>query len=422
MGNIGPIPFRYRLLSGALSAACGSGAPVSSAPRVEFELPAVGAQESRRRDQPAPFTRAVAIAAGDYHTCALIEGGAVKCWGEGEHGALGYGSTESVGDDETPASKGAVVLGEAATQIVAGPNHTCAVLASGNVRCWGLGPDAAFEFQSMDDNARKVVPHEHRIGDDELPVAWPARNLGSVYKLASGTMGTCAVQRGGGVWCWGPDRLLGEFEKAKWYGQDPHQPFGWHIDFGGQVEDLAIARRHMCALMATGSVRCFGVATDGALGYGNKRTVGDDESPAMVGDVNIGGAATAVGTGYERTCAALVSGHLRCWGQVFRRKNGESSTECIGDDELPIYVAALDLRTQGQKCTRQRLVQLRAPGNGTCAVLEHGLEDAYDVRRFEPATGRRGNDPHGRRRFGRQSGPNRNRCFPCVCVAGDGSR
>lgn len=159
------------------------------------------------------------MAAGDYHTCALLEGGAVKCWGEGEHGALGYGSSENVGDDETPALMGAVVLGEAATQILAGPNHTCAVLASGNVRCWGLGPDAAFEFQSVGDNARPVVPHEHRIGDDELPVAWPARDLGSVYKLASGTMGTCSVEAVFGIGvqiaCWASSRRQSGMAKIR---------------------------------------------------------------------------------------------------------------------------------------------------------------------------------------------------------------
>lgn len=84
----------------------------------------------------------------------------------------------------------------------------------------------------------------------------------------------------------------------------------------------------------------------------------------MVGDVNVGGTATAVGAGFGRTCAALSSGHLRCWGQVFRRKNGESRTECIGDDELPTSVAALDL---GHK-----VKSVHVNGSYNCALLETG--------------------------------------------------
>lgn len=50
----------------------------------------------------------VAIDAGDAHTCARLNNGAVRCWGLGIHGQLGYGNMESIGDDESPASAGDV--------------------------------------------------------------------------------------------------------------------------------------------------------------------------------------------------------------------------------------------------------------------------------------------------------------------------
>src|SRR5207249_6936380 len=82
----------------------------------------------------------VQLTAGGLHTCALLEGGKIRCWGNNQYGQLGYGHTLSIGDDETPASAGDVRIGDdvKAVRVVAGANHTCAVLDTGAVRCWGL--------------------------------------------------------------------------------------------------------------------------------------------------------------------------------------------------------------------------------------------------------------------------------------------
>ncbi len=44
------------------------------------------------------------IVADGWHTCALLSGGGVRCWGDGANGQLGYANTDWIGDDETPAS------------------------------------------------------------------------------------------------------------------------------------------------------------------------------------------------------------------------------------------------------------------------------------------------------------------------------
>ena len=41
----------------------------------------------------------VQLTAGDEHTCALLDSGAVRCWGSGFLGQLGYGNTSTIGDD-----------------------------------------------------------------------------------------------------------------------------------------------------------------------------------------------------------------------------------------------------------------------------------------------------------------------------------
>ncbi len=45
---------------------------------------------------------AVQLSAGTYHTCARMEGGAIRCWGNGGYGRLGYGNTDNIGDDDPP--------------------------------------------------------------------------------------------------------------------------------------------------------------------------------------------------------------------------------------------------------------------------------------------------------------------------------
>jgi alpha-tubulin suppressor-like RCC1 family protein len=78
---------------------------------------------------PAPL----AVATDYEHICALITGGTVKCWGGNYTGQLGDGT-----DNDAPiATPVTVELGEPAVSISVGWYHTCAQLQSGVVKCWG---------------------------------------------------------------------------------------------------------------------------------------------------------------------------------------------------------------------------------------------------------------------------------------------
>lgn len=93
-------------------------------------------------------TRAGQIDAGKYHSCAAQAAATLRCWGYGGDGALGYGSTASIGDDEVPAAAGPVDLGTASAvrAVAAGAVHTCALLADGSVRCFGFAGDGRLGY------------------------------------------------------------------------------------------------------------------------------------------------------------------------------------------------------------------------------------------------------------------------------------
>ena len=57
------------------------------------------------------------------------------------------------------------------------------------------------------------------------------------------------------------------------------------IELGGTAVTVELGFFHACAIMGDQKVRCWGLGNWGALGYGTIATVGDDETPASMGDV-----------------------------------------------------------------------------------------------------------------------------------------
>lgn len=138
-------------------------------------------------------SRAVAVSAGDAHTCAVLTGGGLKCWGANLFGQLGLGHQQNIGDDEVPSQIAAIKLSVATRAVAAGGGHTCAILRSGQLHCWG-------------DNAlgQLGISGPHRIGDDELPSSAPAlRTPERVLGVTAGFLSTCARFVSGSVRCWG---------------------------------------------------------------------------------------------------------------------------------------------------------------------------------------------------------------------------
>jgi len=313
--------------------------------------------------------KVVQLAAGGAHTCALLETGAVRCWGSGRVGALGYGNEEYIGDDEEPADAGDVDLGGKAVQVAAGGPETCALLEDGTLRCWGSGMYGQPGYGSTED-----------IGDDETPASMgPVQVGGSVVLVAVGSGHTCAVLDTKAVRCWGAGAL--GYGNEEHIGDNELPESAGDVPMGGPVERVSAGGSHTCALLEDGGVRCWGVGSDGRLGYGNEEDIGDDEAPTEVGDVDVGGQALQVAAAGYHTCALLEGGNVRCWGggQWGRLGYGEglgvceddfgfhcdaADECCIGDNETP--ASAGDVPVGGE------VEQLSAGELHTCALLGSG--------------------------------------------------
>jgi|GEM_PF-1501245 len=102
------------------------------------------------------LTNVVSITAGDRHTCALRDNGEVKCWGAQSEGRLG--NSQLGGSTEIPQPLvGSIIPGFKATALSAGSAHTCAIVEGGGARCWGNNQQGQVGDNSSANNKSEPV-------------------------------------------------------------------------------------------------------------------------------------------------------------------------------------------------------------------------------------------------------------------------
>ena len=272
----------------------------------------------------------VAISSTHKRSCAVAATGELQCWGNG--GApLGYGPLcldDHVGDDELPSEKGFVQLPTAATSVAVGARFTCAVVSERGFRCWGDDVNTGVRSQA--------------IGDDEGPGEGPLVELQTpIAELAAGWNHACILLRGGTVRCWGSNA-----EGQLGYGHRNEirdVTAGDAVPVGGVVTQLALGNAFSCALLEEGQVRCWGQADSGQLGYGTLTGVGGEVTPGEAGDVPLGGPAAQISAGDRHVCAVMRTGGVRCWGENVHGQLGYASVEPVGDDETPASMGDVQL-------------------------------------------------------------------------------
>jgi alpha-tubulin suppressor-like RCC1 family protein len=286
--------------------------------------------------------------------------------GQGSYGQLGYGNEDDFGDDEPPSSAGDVDIGGPVIAIGAAMHRACAILQGGGVRCWGFGGSIVIQelggplgYGNLED-----------VGDDETPASMGDIDIGgAAIALAVGAQHTCVVIDGGSVRCWGyanngydlyPGRL--GYGNIQHIGDNETPASAGDVDIGGIAVGITAGVRHTCALLDDGAVRCWGWGGMGTLGYGNTANIGDNEAPASAGDVPLGGVAVAIDAGGHHTCALLEGGNVRCWGEGSDGQIGYGTQADVGDDETP--ADAGDVMVGGV------VVEISAGQYHTCARLE----------------------------------------------------
>lgn len=147
---------------------------------------------------------AVAVSAGSAHACALLSDGQIKCWGNNLYGQLGYGDADARGDNlgEMGTMLPAVDLGpgETAIRVDAGDDISCALLASGGLKCWGRNHNGQLGLGST----LNYGDQPNEMGD-KLPLVDLGPDLAAwaIDAPASGTFVACAALTDRSIKCWG---------------------------------------------------------------------------------------------------------------------------------------------------------------------------------------------------------------------------
>lgn len=293
------------------------------------------------------LTNVVAFAGGWVHACALRGDGAVLCWGSNTYGVVGdpssanqtintprpltslgvpaidvwaanYGSFSCAhtaafdircwGRNNSGQLGGGTIGGESATPVVVagvrdvytmalGSEHACALIEDGSIRCWGRNREGQLGNGGTTNSATAVT----------------VQGLGGrAIAIAAGFYHTCAVLESGSVRCWGNNEYgeLGNGTTTAFGVANPTP-----VSVSGITDAIAITagRYFTCAMSANGTVRCWGDARDGQLANG--ATAGRVTTPFTV--PGLPAPAIAVEANAQNPCAVLANGSVYCWGRMF---------------------------------------------------------------------------------------------------------
>lgn len=221
-----------------------------------------------------------AVSAGIAHTCVILDDNTVHCWGNNASGQLGLENNTNL---NAPSSN-AVNLGTdiTATQISARGDHSCAILNNGSAKCWGnnsegqLGqnndnstlPTIGATADQMGNNLPAIF-----LGDGRTALAITTSNLATAGASTFGN--TCVILDDYTVKCWGANAMFqlgrGTGPTTSNTGDVPGQmaalvPIA--LGTGLNAMQISLGAQHVCSVLGSYTIKCWGWAGRGQLGQG----------------------------------------------------------------------------------------------------------------------------------------------------------
>jgi alpha-tubulin suppressor-like RCC1 family protein len=236
-----------------------SGMPLCSGPTVLIPLACQAAPIE------VPGLAVISVAGGAEHTCAVLDDGTARCWGQNLFSQLGSNAAGLI----------KVVPGIAsALAIAVGSNHNCALIADGIVKCWGRN-----RFGQLGDGT---------LTESATPVT-VAGITNATAVIASGES-SCALLADGAIKCWG-DNGVGQLGTGTTTGPDTcasggstsscsKTPVAVSVINDATAISSTVQAGNTCAVRANGDVFCWGTNGAGELGRGNSG--GTSPTPAAV--------------------------------------------------------------------------------------------------------------------------------------------
>ncbi len=292
----------------------------------------------------------LAMAVGTNRTCALLEGGRLRCWS-------GQESAASARDEDLPP----------VIQMSMGDEHLCVLLADRTVRCRGSNADGQLGTSSVRGSSNSFVP---------------VAEIDEIQQIGTGQRATCALTTSGEVFCWG---RLGATAHST-----PNRVAGLSRDenLRVRIERITVGGRHACGVDSSGDVWCWGANEARQLGRGTQASA----SPSAVRvELNRSGEARRranhVTAGDAHTCAVLEDGPgwVRCWGNNRDGQLGQAGGESSEGSPVAVPVTVrLDPTEAFPRFSTSASISevslVDAAGKYTCAIERLFLADGGKVR------------------------------------------
>jgi len=248
-----------------------------------------------------------AIKSADGHTCAVLSSGIVDCWGHNRYGQLGRDTTPS----DYAASPAPVDGVSGAIAVAGGLYHTCALLRVGTVQCWG-------------DNRHGQLGHDTAPYDfSTVPV--PVDTLENIVAITAGDKHTAALRSDGMVISWG-----GNYHGQ--LGNGSTEQSGPVEAIGVQATSLMSRYDQTFALLSDNTLMSWGDNQSSQLGYQTPTGQAFSTTPqAVEGIYDV----LSVAVGDHHTCVVVVGGMIQCWGGNFEGQLGDGTQN---NSTTPVFV------------------------------------------------------------------------------------